>query len=203
MLNKLFFEINMTWKKVIIFAIGTAVFTATILIIPFTLHSSLGNIGTYLESWILFALIIIINCKKPLEAALKTFVFFLISQPLIYLLQVPFSYLGWQIFMFYKQWFLITLLTFPGAYIAWYVKKDNILSGIILSVACSILVGFGAYFVSSLIHNFPSNLLSVIYCYVLAYLMIFVLLKNKKSRTVSLAITSLSAIAFLVILVLR
>lgn len=29
--------------------------------------------------------------KKPLESALKTFVFFLISQPLIYLLQVPFS----------------------------------------------------------------------------------------------------------------
>ncbi len=120
----------MTYKKVILFAVGVAIFSAAMLVIPFTIHTSLSNVGTYLESWILFALIIIMNCKKPLEAGLKTFLFFLISQPLIYLLQVPFSSLGWQIFMFYPQWFYITLATFPGAMIAFYVKKDNLLSGV-------------------------------------------------------------------------
>lgn len=194
MLNKLFFGIEVTWKKVVIFAVATAAFTALMLILPFTIHTSFSNIGTYLESWILFALIIIMNCKKPIEAALKTFVFFLISQPLIYLFQVPFSYLGWNIFMFYKQWFIITLLTLPGGYIAWYVKKDNILSALILSVACSILCYFGAYFLNSLIINFPHNLLSCIYCYVLAYLLIFVLLKNKKTRTIALIITTIAFI---------
>lgn len=192
----------MSWKKVVIFAIAVAIMTALFLILPFTVHTSLANVGTYVESWILFALIIIMNCKKPFEAAIKTFVFFLISQPLIYLLQVPFSNLGWQIFMFYPQWFYITLLTLPGGFIAWYVKKDNILSALILSVACVILVYFGAYFASSLIHNFPHNLLSCIYCYALAYALIFTLLRKNKTRIIALAITSIAAIALIFILVI-
>ena len=129
----------MSWKKVVIFAIAVAIMTALFLILPFTVHTSLANVGTYVESWILFALIIIMNCKKPFEAAIKTFVFFLISQPLIYLLQVPFSNLGWQIFMFYPQWFYITLLTLPGGFIAWYVKKQKIYSVFILGIADLIL----------------------------------------------------------------
>lgn len=35
------------------------------------------------------------NSKDPLDSALKTFVFFLISQPLVYLVQVSFSEMGW------------------------------------------------------------------------------------------------------------
>lgn len=62
-------------------------------------------------------LIIMANCQKPLESACKTFVFFLISQPLIYLLQVPFSSMGWGLFGYYWNWFIWTLLTFPMAFV--------------------------------------------------------------------------------------
>lgn len=203
MLNKLFFNIDMTWKKVIIFAIACAVFSALTLIIPFTIHSSLSNIGTYLESWILFALIIIMNCKKPLEAGLKTFVFFLISQPLIYLLQVPFSFLGWKIFMYYPMWGIITVLTFPGAMIAFYVKKDNILSSLILSIATCYLAFQGVYFLNETINRFPHNILSAIYCFVLIIVFAFSLLKQKKNRYICLLISGLALVASTYILILR
>ena len=44
--------------------------------------------------------------------------------------------MGWQLFHYYPYWFKITLLTFPGAIIGWFIKKDNILSGVILSADC-------------------------------------------------------------------
>ena len=86
------------------FAVGTAVLCAAVLITPVFKDTSIELIGVTFESWILFVVIIMANTKKPLESALKTFVFFLISQPLIYLLQVPFSILGWQILHFYLNW---------------------------------------------------------------------------------------------------
>lgn len=182
----------MNWLRVILFSIITAFITALFLVIPVINKTSLSNIGVYLESWILFALIIIINCEKPIEASLKTFVFFLISQPLIYLLQVPFSYLHWQIFMFYPRWFIYTLLTLPGAYLAWFVKKDNVLSSIILSVATSILIVQGFDFLRSCINHFPNNLLSCLYCFILAIWLTLSLLKNKKNQMISLFINLLA-----------
>lgn len=195
MLDKLFFHLKMSWKNVILFAIGAAIFSALTLILPFTVHTSLSNIGTYLESWVLFALIICMNCDKPLEAGLKTFVFFLISQPLIYLLQVPFSNLGWQIFMFYPKWGLLTLATLPGGMIAWHVKKDNVLSAIILSIATSYLVTQGIYFMCEMLNFFPHNLLSFIYCFVLVFVFILTLLKKKKNRIIAFAITGACLLA--------
>ena len=89
--------------------------------------------GETLEEWIFFAVIIIANAQKALlTRRFKTFVFFLISQPLIYLLQVPFSWQGWGLFQYYKYWFILTLCTFPAAYIGWYIRKKNWLSLLIL-----------------------------------------------------------------------
>ena len=192
MLNKLFFNTKMTYKRVIIFAIVVAIFSALMLILPFTIHTSLSNPGTYLESWILFALIIIMNSDKPLEAGIKTLLFFGISQPLIYLLQVPFSSLGWQLFMFYPRWGIISLLTFPGAMIAWYIKKDSVLSAIILSVATSFLVFQGIYFMCECLNFPPHNLLSFIYCFVLVFVFILTLLKKKTNRIVAFSITGIA-----------
>ena len=171
------------------FSVIVAVYTAFTLVTPYINKTSLSNVGIYLESWILFALIIITNCDKPVEASLKTFVFFLISQPLIYLLQVPFSTLGWQIFMFYKQWFIITLLTIPGAFIAWYVKKDNILSCLILSVATMLICFQATDFLHSIIYHFPNNLLSFVFCLGLICIFIFTLLKKKTNRLITLSLT--------------
>lgn len=188
-INKLFYGINMTWKKVIFLSIICAVFSALFLVIPFTVGTSLSAPGTTFEFWIFITLIIVMNCKKPVEAGLKTFVFFLISQPLIYLLQVPFSHLGWQLFMFYPRWFVLTLLTFPGAIIAWYVKKDKIYSALILSVATAILVFNGSYYVPYVINKFPFYTLALVFCIGQAFFLNFALLKNKRNRIICFIIT--------------
>ena len=100
--DRLFGGLNMSWMSVIIFSIVSAVLTAVFLIVPIFKGTSFIRVGETFEAWIFFAVIIMSNCKKPLESAEKTFVFFLISQPLIYLMQVPFSQLGWGIFGYYR-----------------------------------------------------------------------------------------------------
>ena len=66
-------------------------------LIPQARDTSFADISTTFEWWILFGTIIIMNSKSNLDSALKCIVFFLISQPLVYLVQVPFSDLGWGI----------------------------------------------------------------------------------------------------------
>ena len=60
-------------------------------LIPITADTSFRDIAIKFECWILFGIIIICNSKNPKDSALKCFVFFLISQPLVYLIQVPLS----------------------------------------------------------------------------------------------------------------
>ena len=117
--DRLFGKLKMSWGKVILFAIAAAVLTTVFLTLPVFKNTSFERMGVHLEAWIFFAVIIMSNCEKPLESALKTFVFFLISQPLIYLFQVPFSSMGFGIFQYYPHWFMLTLMTFPAAYISW------------------------------------------------------------------------------------
>ena len=177
--------------------------TAAVLIIPGIKDTSVSQIGVSFEAWIFFALIVILNSEKPLEAGLKTFVFFLISQPLIYLFQVPFSWQGWDLFQYYPRWFKFTLLTFPGAIIAWFVKKDKWYSGLILSVATAALGVWAVDFGSVLVRQFPKNLAATLFCAILAFGLIFVLLKDKKARIIALAVTVAAMAAMLAFTFIR
>ena len=198
-LRKLFFETKPTWPRVLIFAVATAIVTAAALLIPAIEATSVSNIGVTVDCWILFALLIILNCEKPLEAGVKTFVFFLVSQPLIYLLQVPFYFDGWRIFQYYPYWGLVTLLTFPGAMIAWYVKKDNLWSALILSVATGYLAWSCVKWLDSCLRSFPYGLAACIFCGVCAVLFIFLLLRSRKGRLLCGVITLLAALAAVVL----
>ena len=193
-MRKLFFGIRPTWGRVLLFAVVTSILTAVVLRVPGLNDTSIAQLGVTLECWFLFALLIIMNCSKPLEAGIKTFVFFLIGQPLIYLLQVPFYFDGWKIFRFYPRWGLMTLLTFPGAMLAWYVKKDKLWSGLILGVATAYLsVSCVSYF-RSCVYHFPYGLAAGLFCGVFAVVFIFVLLKDRKARLVCAGITVLAAL---------
>jgi hypothetical protein len=195
-LKKLFGGLNMTWKATIIFAIVLGVYTALVaMLVPD--NCSLHDIAVTFEWWILPAIIIIVNCKKPLEAALKTLVFFLISQPLVYLIQVPFSHMGWGLFQYYPFWFGVTLLTFPGAFIGWFIKKDKWYSGVLLSAMTFILIEMGVGYVNQTIEHFPSHLLSAIYCFAIIPVFIFAIFKKNAPRIVCGAITT--TILFIVV----
>ena len=162
--DKLFGGINLTWLGVILYAVGTAILTTIFLVVPVFKDTSFVRMGETLEAWIFFAVIIIANAKSPLDSALKTFVFFLISQPLIYLLQVPFTWQGWGIFQYYKHWFILTLCTFPAAYIGWYIRKKNWLSLLILMPVLILLAYICEDGLKHVIHQFPNLLIMVAFC---------------------------------------
>ena len=78
MLEKLFGGIKMTWPRLILFAIISGVVTALIaLLVPE--GNSIRQVAVTFEIWIVLAIIIVVNCKTPPEAACKTFVYFLIG----------------------------------------------------------------------------------------------------------------------------
>ena len=183
----------MTWPRVILFALITAVVTGVIMQVPALNKTSLHNMGESFEVWILFAVIICSNCKKPLEAALKTFVFFLISQPLIYLVEWPMLHrFPWD---FYKFWFILTLLTLPGGFVAWYVRKKNTLSAVILAVPCSYLAYFAVLTLVKAIQNnrLPLQLGAVIFCIAQIILYLAVFLPEKKDKFICLGISVIAA----------
>lgn len=190
-LRKLFGGIEMTWKRVIVSAVVIAAYTALMLLLPCTKNTSFRDIGGDIPCWILFAVMIIANCKTAKEASAKTFVFFLISQPLIYLFQVPFSALGWGLFGYYPPWFVYTLLTLPGAWIGWHVRKKGILSGVILTPMLFLLASCGCSYFRTTVHAFPYELLSGIFCFAVIVLFLAVLLTEKKQRITAVLLTAL------------
>ena len=194
-IKKYFGEFNMTWPKVIILAVITAVYTALINQVSFLQDTSFQDIAVYPDWWFLFAIFIIVNCKKWWEASLKCFVFFLVSQPLIYLIEVPFYAYGWDIFRYYDYWFKITVLTLPGAAIAFQLKKKNWISVLVLSVATGYLSWASVHYFRAAQANFPNHLLSAVFCLALAVFFVFILLDKKKHRITALAIIAAVFIA--------
>ena len=186
-MKKLFFGIEMKWRRVIAFAAAAGVVTGILMQLHALDGTSFQNIGISYEAWILFAVIICMNCEKPWEAAVKTFVFFLISQPLVYLTMWPeYHRFPWE---YYRFWGIMTVLTLPGGFIAWHVKKKNVLSALILSVACVFLAYLGVDYLRRMLYDFPHHLLTVLFCFAAAALLIPVLLPGKRERLIAGGVT--------------
>ena len=194
-LTHLFTQTELSWKKTLILAVVFGIIPGVLMIPEILEGTSLQSPGVTFEFWIFMALFIILNCRSPLEAGLKTFVFFLISQPLIYLIQVPFSPLHWQLFGYYPKWGIYTLCTLPGGMLAWYTKKGNLLSVVILSAANAILCFELPDLAVSMAKRFPYMTLTALF--ILAELVFFVLLliKDRKLRIAAFAIIVVMAAA--------
>ena len=198
-MKKLFGGIHFTWPGVILFAVICGVYTGVMALIPATMDTSFRDISISFEWWILFALILIANSKSPLDSALKVFVFFLVSQPLVYLVQVPFSPDGFGLFRYYPSWFVWTLFTFPMAFVGHYMKKDKWWGLLILA---PILVFLGYHytgFLTEAVSFVPNHLLSAIFCAVTLILYPLVLFQNKKIRLAGLVISLVILVAMSVI----
>ena len=196
-IKKLFGEINLTWNRLIIFAIITSLYTALMTLLPALKDTSFHDIAVTFEVWILFGIIIIMNSKSSKESALKCFVFFLLSQPLIYLIQVPFNNLGFKIFIYYKYWFILTILTIPMGFIGYYLKKDKWF-GILILIPIQLLLGIGSYYVylKETLFNFPYHLLTVLFSFITMLLYPICVFNNKKNKIIS------SSFSILIIIIL-
>ena len=176
-MKKLFGDINLTWKKLIIFAVIAGAYTALMAIIPCLLFTSFIAITATFEAWIFFGIIIIMNSKSNKDAALKCFVFFLISQPLVYLLQVPFSRMGWGLFGYYKNWIIWTILCLPMGYL--------ILFPMILLTAYQYM-----YYLPSFMFAYPRYLLVCLFCIFVLIIYPLYIFNNKKIRIAGVIIST-------------
>lgn len=130
-------NLNMTWLAVIIFAVLTGVYTGLINEVKFLRDTSFQDIAISHEWWILFAMLIIVNQKNWWNSGLKTFVFFIISQTVIFLVETPFE--GFY-YAYWIHWMNIALLTLPAGCVMWFVKKNNFFSSFLLSLPLTLLI---------------------------------------------------------------
>lgn len=213
-MKKLFTSVNISYKFLIIFSIIVGLLVGIINRIPILNNTSFQDIAIYLDMWVILAIFIIFNCKNSKEAMFKCFIFFLISQPLIYFTEIIIDVLFnnnsfidkfvlyFNNYYIHNGWLLLTILTIPGSYIAYQVKKDNIFSGIILSVATGFLMFSGINFLLNCIfYKFPYHLLTGLTSIIMSIYFIFILLNKKSNKIISLIITIicglLSIICFL------
>lgn len=203
-MKKLFGETKISWKFLIIFSILCGIVVGVLNRIPVLKNTSFQDIAVVFDMWIVLAIFIIVNCENWKEAVGKCFCFFLISQPLVYLSESIIDALFYNAnfiekltlyfnnYYIHAGWLTWTILTIPGAFIAFQVKKNNILSAIVLSVATTFLAFFGTKGLINIVLDLSLNhLLNSVLCLFFAYYLIFILLSNKRERVISIILTSL------------
>ena len=202
-LKKLFGGINLTWPKLIIAAVVAGAFTALMALIPALHYTSFHTITVSFEVWILFGILIIMNSQSNLDSALKCFVFFLISQPLVYLIQVPFSQLGWTLFGYYRTWFIWTLLCFPMGFVGYWMKKGK-WWGYLILLPMIALTGFSylGYF-SDFQFAMPRYILVVLFCACAMVLYPAAIFEDKRIKAVGAAISGAAVVAITVVCLLN
>lgn len=183
----------MSWIHVIVFAVVAGAWTAAMNMISITEGTSFRDIAITYEWWLIFAFIIAANCKKSWECALKVFVFFLISQPLIFGLEVVFGGLDAQLayYYIYSNWGPKIIMTLPGGFIAFFINKQNWLGAIILGLGNAIQAIMGVAYIGEMMKNFPFHILSVIVSFASIFIMAWCIQKEKKFRIASLVVTAL------------
>lgn len=189
-MKKLFGNWHMTWLRTIVFAAATGIYTGLVMCVPFLENTSFQDIGIAYEWWVIFAVIVVTHCGKVWEAGLKCFVFFLISQPLVYLTEAALGELpldmGWHYYS--SIWLPMTLLTLPGGCIAYFCKKQNLFGSIILGLGNTIQFVLGVAYLLTCLFNFPRHLLSALVCFGSMIVMSFGLQKQKKYRAVAIIV---------------
>ena len=189
-MKKLFGEINLTWKRTIIFAIIAGVYTAIMAMIPMAKDTSFADITISFEVWIFFGIFIIMNSKSAKDSALKCFVFFLISQPLVYFIQDVIKHSSLFI-TYYRNWVFWTIATIPMGFIGYYMKKDEWWGLLILAPILVFLGEHYSTYLSKTMFSFPYHLLTTIFCLVTLIIYPIAIFNNKKNKVVGIVISIL------------
>ena len=187
-MKKIFGGIDLSWKKLILFSILAGVYTAVMCLIPMTKDTSFRDITISFEVWILFGIFIIMNSKSAKDSAFKCFVFFLISQPLVYLVQDLVNHSN-LFLTYYRFWILWTLACIPMGFIGYYMKKDR-WWGLCILVPMLVFLGihYGG-FLGEAIFYFPRHLLSALFCVATMILYPLCIFHNRKIKYTGFAIS--------------
>ena len=188
-MKKLFGGINLTWKKIIIFAIIAGVYTAVMAMLPIVYETSFSDLTVTFEVWILFGIFIIMNSKSAKDSALKCFIFFLISQPLVYLVQDVINHSSLFV-TYYRNWVIWTVATLPMGFIGWYMKKDKWWGLVFILAPVLLLLGvhYGNY-LGETIFSLPRHILTTIFCFTTLIIYPIAIFKNKKIQIAGILIS--------------
>ena len=189
-MKKIFGGINLTWPKVITMGIVMGIYTAIMAMLPIVKDTSFSDLTVTFEVWIFFGIFIIMNSKSAKDSALKCFVFFLISQPLVYLIQDIIN--NSMLFKtYYKYWFMWTIGCLPMGFIGYHMKKDKWWGLLILTPILILLGEECAGYLSKTMFSFPRHLLTTIFCISTLIIYPLAIFKNKKVKTVGVVISGL------------
>ena len=182
------YNVNLTWPRLIIFAIIMGVYTATVAMVPSLLNTSFHDISVSFEVWIFIGIFIIMNSKSAKDSALKCFIFFLISQPLVYILQDIINHSN-LLFLYYRNWIGWTIFCIPMGYIGYYMKKDKIW-GLAILTPMLLFTGlmYGSY-LSSALYMFPYHILTALFCIFALLFYPLNIFKNKTNKKIGLIIS--------------
>ena len=189
-MKKMFGDINLTWPKVIILGIVMGIYTAIMAMVPAVRDTSFSDLTVTFEVWILFGIFIIMNSKSGLDSALKCFVFFLISQPIVYLLQDIIN--SSNLFnTYYKYWFMWTVACFPMGFIGYYMKKDK-WWGLLILIPILVLLGIQySTYLSETMFSFPRHLLTTIFCIITLIMYPLAIFDNKIIKIIGVCISTI------------
>ena len=202
-LKKVFGGINLTWPMVIIMALAAGAYTAAMAIFPFTKDTSFKDITVTFEVWIFFGVFIIMNAKSAKDAVLKNLVFFLISQPLVYLIQVPFAARGFGLFSHYPYWFMWTILTIPMSFLGYQMKKDKWWGIFILAPMLVLLADMCAVYLGKLVFWFPHHILTVIFCVISMFIYVIGIFTDKKAIIIGMILNVVLLIGVVVLTIIN
>ena len=201
-MKKIFGGINLTWKKVIIMAIIVGIYTAIMAMLDIAKDTSFSDLTVTFEVWIFFGIFIIMNSKSAKDSAFKCFIFFLISQPLVYLIQDVINH-SHLFITYYKYWFMWTVACIPMGFIGYYMKKDK-WWGLLILVPILILLGeeYGTY-LSKTMFSFPRHILTTIFCLITLIIYPLTIFNNKKIKISGLIVSILIIIIMTILCIIK
>ena len=118
-------EFNLSWGGFFLFTVTVSIISELLSVVPAFKNTSLSDSVKTLDWWIVFGVFVIIGSKSKTDSAVKCFLFFLISQPLNYLVRAPFHPDGLALFHRYPRWFIATFFTLIMGYIGHRIKEDK------------------------------------------------------------------------------
>ena len=189
-MKKMFGGINLTWKKLIIVAIIVGIYTGIMAMLPIVKDTSFSDLTVTFEVWIFFGIFIIMNSKSAKDSALKCFIFFVISQPLVYLVQDVIKHSN-LFFTYYRFWIAWTIACIPMGFVGYYMKKDKWWGLLILAPMLLFTAGECAGYFSKAMFSFPRHLLTTIFCICALIIYPLAIFNNKKIKTVGVVISGI------------
>lgn len=195
-LDRLFTELPMTWPRVIVFAVVVAVITAALNLVPALKDTSATDVAVSYEWWLLFGVIVATNCERPVEAGLKTFVFFLVSQPLIYLIEMPF--LGPSVWSYLPYWLGATVACLPAGMLANKMRERGVLGTIALIMALAMLAFLAGDYGWKAWYLFPRHLVTALFILVEMVALAIEFSRPGRARVAMLAVTAVLLVAAVV-----